>query len=113
MVTGMTVRSQLQELQRKTKRYRIEKGITQKEIAAMTGLSLRSVQRFENGNDISLVNYLKILDALELADMVVGAIPDMDNRPAALVDKYLNKTKQRAHKARNNNQIEFKWGDEA
>ena len=108
----MTVKSQLQEVQRKTKRYRIEKEITQKEMATRTGLSLRSIQRFESGSDISLENYLKILDALELSELVVGAIPDMDKRPSAYVDKYLNKTKKRARKTHGNSQIEFRWGDE-
>ena len=108
----MTAKAQLQELQRKTKRYRIEKEITQKELSALTGLSLRSIQRFENGSDISLENYLKILDALELSDMMVGSIPDMDKRPSAYVNNYLNKTKKRARKTRGSSQIEFKWGDE-
>ncbi len=62
----MTVKSQLQEVQRKTKRYRIGREITQKELAILTGLSLRSIQRFENGSDIALENFLKILDVLEL-----------------------------------------------
>ena len=108
----MTVKFQLHELQRKIKSYRIEKSITQKEMTSLTGLSVRSIQRFENGYDISLENFLKILQALELSDMLGESIPDVDNRPSAYVDKQLNRTKKRAHKTTNASKIEFKWGDE-
>lgn len=108
----MTIKAQLEELQRKIKRYRIEKELTQKDLALMTGLSVRSIQRFEGGGDISLENYLKIIDALGLSDMVINSIPDMDERPSAYLDRYLHKTKQRARKTKKNEQIEFKWGDE-
>lgn len=109
----MLTKSQLQEIQRKIKRYRIESYITQKDLASMTGLSLRSIQRFENGNDISLENFLRIADALGVSQLVVDSIPDMDNRPSAYLDEYRNKTKKRAHKKNDNSGLEFKWGDEA
>jgi transcriptional regulator with XRE-family HTH domain len=107
----MTSKAYFDEIKRKIKRYRIENSLTQKEIASMTGLSIRSVQRFENGEDISLENFLKILIALNLVDVVNSAIPDLDNRPSAYIDRIKRKEKKRARKPKES-QIEFKWGDE-
>lgn len=47
------------------KQYRINYPMTQRELADKTGISVRSISRFENGEDISLSEFLKILRALE------------------------------------------------
>ena len=112
----MTSKAYLQDISKRMKRLRIESAITQKELASITGLSLRSIQRFENGEDISLENFLKLSIAFELAESILSAIPDMDNRPSILFEKQRGKTKQRAHKmdhkVSNSTKKAFKWGDE-
>ncbi|WP_022768279.1 helix-turn-helix domain-containing protein [Butyrivibrio sp. NC2007] len=110
----MTSKAYLLEISRRMKRLRIESSITQKELSSITGLSLRSIQRFENGEDISLDNFLKLSVAFELAESVLNAIPDMDNRPSILLEKHRGKIKQRAHKKTTTagTKNTFKWGDE-
>ncbi|MBO6240210.1 MAG: helix-turn-helix transcriptional regulator [Butyrivibrio sp.] len=112
----MTSKAYLQDISKRMKRLRVESSITQKELASITGLSLRSIQRFENGEDISLENFLKLSIAFELAESILSVIPDMDNRPSILLEKLRGKTKQRAHKmdhkASNSTKKAFKWGDE-
>ena len=112
----MTSKAYLQDISKRMKRLRVESSITQKELASITGLSLRSIQRFENGEDISLENFLKLSIAFELAESILSAIPDMDNRPSILLEKLRGKTKQRAHKmdhkTSNSTKKAFKWGDE-
>ncbi|MBP3782632.1 MAG: helix-turn-helix transcriptional regulator [Butyrivibrio sp.] len=103
------------ELRRKIKRYRIESGISQQKLSELTGVSVRSLQRFEKGSDISFENLMKILVALNIADLVNAAIPDMDNRPSAKLEKSRNHTRQRARKSTKQDSmgtVEFKWGDE-
>ena len=55
------------------KDYRLRANMTQKEIAEMTGLTIPTIQRFENGlsNNISLGTFLLLLKA-------VGCINDLD-----------------------------------
>lgn len=112
----MTSKAYLQDISKRMKRLRVESSITQKELASITGLSLRSIQRFENGEDISLENFLKLSIAFELAESILSVIPDMDNRPSILLEKLRGKTKQRAHKMdhkeSNSTKKAFKWGDE-
>jgi transcriptional regulator with XRE-family HTH domain len=103
------------ELRRKIKRYRIESGISQQKLSELTGVSVRSLQRFEKDSDISLDNFAKILVALNIADLVNAAIPDMDDRPSARLDKSRNHTRQRVRKRIKQDAagtVEFKWGDE-
>ena len=50
--------------------------MTQRELADKTGISVRSISRFENGEDISLSAFLKILRALELDNRIDVLVPD-------------------------------------
>lgn len=109
----MTSKAYLTDIQKKIRQYRIESSITQKELASITGLSLRSIQRFEGGGDISLENFLKILIALNLDEQVTGSIPDTDNRPSVYLERIKGKTKHRVRKMDKPANAEFKWGDEA
>ncbi|WP_022761394.1 helix-turn-helix domain-containing protein [Butyrivibrio sp. AD3002] len=99
------------ELHRKIKKYRIETGLTQKELALKAGVSARSLSRFECGEDISLSNFVKILLALDLIDAVNNSIPDMENRPSVLLAKERNEDRERVRKKTAKKQT-FKWGDE-
>ena len=99
------------DIYRKIKKYRIEVGITQKELADKTGLSLRSVQRFESGEEISLSGFIKILYVLELIENVNNAIPDMDKRPSVMLAREKHHDRKRVRKTASGDN-EFKWGDE-
>ena len=99
------------EIHRKVRKFRIESGLTQKELAAKAGISLRSVSRFECGEDIALSGFVKLLLALDLIDNVNNAIPDMDNRPSTLLAKERNEDRERVRK-KTVKRTTFKWGDE-
>lgn len=92
------------------KNYRINYPLTQKELSEKTGISLRNIGRFENGEDITLSNFIKLLDALDLLDHMNDLIPNQDERPSSYLDK--QHPRQRASKKRIQNYYErFKWGD--
>jgi transcriptional regulator with XRE-family HTH domain len=60
-------------LGKRFKDYRLRANMTQKDVAEMAGLSVLSVQRFENGmvNNISLSTFLLLLKS-------IGSINDLD-----------------------------------
>ena len=64
------------EISDRLKQYRINYPMTQRELADKTGISVRSISRFENGEDISLSEFLKILRALELDNRIDVLVPD-------------------------------------
>ena len=97
----------LTELGKRLKYYRVNVGMTQRELEYKSGVSLRSISRFEQGVSIQLESLIKILCALDLENNLDLLIPDQTKRPSY----YLNNThRQRVRKSANNNK--FKWGDE-
>lgn len=79
------------------KDYRLRSNMTQREIAEMTGLTIPTIQRFENGlsNNISLGTFLLLLKA-------VGCINDLDElMPEQPESPYLYKdNKKKAQRVR-------------
>ena len=79
------------------KDYRLRANMTQKEIAEATGLTIPTIQRFENGlsNNISLGTFLLLLKA-------VGCINDLDElMPEQPESPYLYKdNKKKAQRVR-------------
>ena len=86
--------SDYEEVVIRFKAYRISYPLTQKELSDKSGVSLRSITRFESGEDISLVNFMKLMNAMELMNNFVNVIPDMNNRPSSYLKNV--KTRQRA-----------------
>ena len=72
----------IEELSKRLKEYRINYPMTQQEMADISGLSVRSITRFENCGNISLSNFIKLLGALNLSDKLDLLIPDQSRRPS-------------------------------
>lgn len=92
------------------KLYRVNAGVSQKDLEDESGVSVRSISRLEQGASIQLDSLIKILIALNLDGNIDLLIPDQTRRPSF----YLNdneKTKQRVRK-KVENVANFKWGDE-
>jgi transcriptional regulator with XRE-family HTH domain len=98
--------SDYEEVVIRFKAYRISYPLTQKELSDKSGVSLRSITRFESGEDISLVNFMKLMNAMELMNNFVNVIPDMNNRPSSYLKNV--KTRQRAC-AKRKADTGFKW----
>lgn len=101
-----------EELIRKFKEYRIDYPLTQKELADKTGVSLRSIVRFESGEDITLSTFIKLMGGLDLTENLVNAIPDQSRRPSAFLYKEQKRQRAVPKKQRGKNNKKFKWGDE-
>ena len=85
--------------------------MTQKQLAEKSGVSLRSLQRFENGEDIQVQNLLKILKALDLIDNISVLVPDVTERPSVYLMKEGLPKRVRLKKEKTNAKAEFQWGD--
>ncbi len=92
------------------KEYRISRELTQKDLAERSGVSLRSISRFEQGEDIRFELLIKLLRALGLQDNLALLIPDVTRRPSY----YLTQSRKRVRKKNgaDNSAKAFKWGDE-
>ena len=92
------------------KQYRVNAGISQKDLEEMSGVSVRSISRLEQGTSIQLESFIKILYALNLENNIDLLIPDQTKRPSFYLKKS-EKPRQRVRKKENTNSS-FKWGDE-
>lgn len=93
----------------RVQQYRINSGISQKELADDSGVSVRSISRLEQGASVQLESLIKVLYALKLDDNFELLIPDQTKRPSY----YLQKDKPRMRVGKKNEPAGgFKWGDE-
>lgn len=102
----------LREISKRIRQYRISAELMQEELAEKAGVSLRTLQYFENGHDIRFENFIKILMALGLADNLEVVVPDVNNSPIRLLEIKKSGEKSRVRKKKKANDRTFKWGDE-
>lgn len=95
------------------KAYRIDYPMTQKELADKSGVSVRSIQNFENGKDIQLHNVIKLIKALDLGENLNLLIPDVSKKPSMYLEKTKKRVRVRKVKSVNAEDSTFQWGDES
>jgi transcriptional regulator with XRE-family HTH domain len=98
----------LDEVGLRIKQRRISLSITQQELSEKTGISIRTINNIESGNNFSFDNFVLILKTLKLADNLNELIPDSKIDPIALLN--FDKPRKRASKIKKSEN--WKWGDE-
>lgn len=96
MWTSMSDPAILQELSRRLKELRLRRDIQQKELAENSGVSLGFIQRFERGENISVLNLLKIMRQLDLLENLEQLIPEQPISPMLLKKIQMKKSRKRA-----------------
>lgn len=99
-------------ISQRIKNYRIDYPLTQKQLADRSGVSLRSIQRFETGEDIQFGNLIKLLNALGLDHNIETLVPDVTRRPSAFLKQSSNRKRAHVTKKGSGSTEPFKWGDE-
>ena len=99
------------ELIRRMREYRISDETTQEELSQKSMVSKSTIYRFEKGGEISLMNFLRLLYALNLQDKLELLIPDPNDRPSYHLPERKGKKRVR-HKTKEEKDAAWKWGDE-
>ena len=99
------------ELAERFKQYRISANITREELSEKSFVSVGTIARFENGKEIGLTNYMKLMQTLGLMKNMDLLIPDHTLRPSFYTQG--QKLAERARKKESPKQRNWKWGDEA
>jgi transcriptional regulator with XRE-family HTH domain len=97
------------EISKRFKDYRIAYPLTQSELAERSMVSLSTIKRFENGEDISLSKLVQLMETLGLEEHFEVLIPDQSIRPSYLAQGPKPRQRARMKQVRKNN---WKWGDE-
>ena len=97
------------EIVNRIKQERILSGITQEKLADMAMVSVRTIKRFEAGEEISLLNFVRILNALDLMKGLDELVPDQELRPSLHMPEYKPRKRVSTKRAP---KPDWKWGDE-
>jgi transcriptional regulator with XRE-family HTH domain len=112
----MTDDAVLVELGRRLERHRIERNLTQAELAEKAGIGRATLQRIERGESVQMTSMIKLLRTLELLEGLDAAVPNEIALPIAQLDRERRHTRQRVRPRRppdaRRDQPPWRWGDE-
>ena len=108
----MSDKAILNELGLRFSRYRLNKNMTQKALAAEAGVSRSSVQRAEIGTSIQLFKLIRVLRALNLVENLESFLPEPAVSPLQQL-KMKGKIRKRARLSKKKKKgADWHWGDE-
>ena len=86
----MNTEQALNEFGERLKRYRLNRNLSQKEIAERAGIGLASVARLEDGKGSTLANFIRVLTALDALDSLDAFLPVPSISPIQLAKLHGN-----------------------
>lgn len=105
----------LRELGARAARIRLERNLTQARLAQEAGVHRNTVDRFEGGNSISLLNLVRIMRALELIPELANVFPQREPSPVELL-RLRGGERRRARAPQGEGGADgegaWRWGDE-
>lgn len=101
----------MREMGMRIKDTRISIELTQRDLAQRAGVSQRTLERVENGENVRVENIINILRAIQLLQNLENLIPEQKFRPTELYDNQKKRVRARAKK-HTDITIEWEWGDE-
>jgi transcriptional regulator with XRE-family HTH domain len=113
----LTDEAVLAELGARLERVRLERNLTQRDLAAAAGVQRKVIQRIEGGAPVNLTSAIRILRALGLLDALEELVPEPTPSPIDLL-KLHGKSRKRASGRRSKRGAPdgegapWRWGDE-
>lgn len=98
----------LSETGKRIARHRLDRQLTQAQVAEQAGVSKRTVERIEAGASVQMLTVIRILRVLDLLQSLDSLIPEAGLRPMDLL-KLKGKTRQRASSNNQSNRSAEKW----
>ena len=103
MITNMTTDAAvLEEMGNRLARQRLERNLTQRDVAHEAGVSTRTVSLIENGRSVTLGSLVRILRALEILDAMDQVLPPRGPSPIEELERS-GKLRERASRPRQPN----------
>lgn len=103
----------LGELGRRLAQWRLDRGLTQANLALEAGVSKRTVERMEAGAAAQTLSLVRVLRVLDLLPGLEQLVPEAGPKPMDLL-KLRGKTRQRASSSTPENRTadDWSWGDD-
>ena len=103
-------KSILSEIGNRIRQYRVSMNITQADFAKKCGISLKTIARIENGDDLKLSNLIKILNEFNIAENLDILIPEPQPDYKALFEEKTIRKRARPDKKKTDNT--WIWGED-
>lgn len=100
------------ELGKRLKRFRLERNLSQTEVATRSGLSRRTITAIENGEGSTLSTFIALLRGLHALDALDDFLPDYGISPMAMLKVQEDPVKYASKPRKAKNTAPWKWGDE-
>lgn len=112
IIQEMTDKTILQEIGERVATYRLNKNMTQEELAREAGVSLPTINRLENGHTTQLTSLLRVLRVLDMVNNLDALLPEPVISPLERL-KMNGRKRFRASKPRDeNNRTKWSWGND-
>lgn len=103
-------KSILSEIGNRIQQYRVSLNITQAEFAKKCGISLKTIARIENGDDLKMSNLIKILNEFNILDNLDSLIPEPQPDYKAMFEE--KTTRKRARPDKKKSDDNWVWGED-
>lgn len=101
------------EIGTRIKNTRIAIGYTQRELSARAGISQRTLERLENGENVNMEALMNVMRSMNLLQNFDILIPEQEILPTELHDRGRRRMRVgRPKKSVERNNSNWKWGDE-
>jgi transcriptional regulator with XRE-family HTH domain len=113
----LTDEAVLAELGERLERARLERNLTQRQLATEAGVERKAVQRIEAGDSVKLISLIRVLRALGLLDALDQLVQEPVPSPIEIL-KLHGKSRRRASGERRkrapagDKAAQWRWGDE-
>jgi len=108
----MTAETVLAELGRRISRRRLDLGMTQAAAAGEAGLSKRTVEHIESGDDIRVTSLIRYLNVLDLIDGLNSIVPETEPRPMEVLRMKGMERQRASSKQSQKLREEWHWGNQ-
>ncbi len=102
----------LLELGRRIMQYRINAGLTQKELSEKAGVSNTTVERIEAGKVSQMVSYIRILKVVGLVEKMNTLVPDSDINPLDILRMKGQTRKRVSRRGPKEEYHQWVWGED-
>ena len=107
-----TVLTRAEQLGRRLASQRLNRNLTQRQLADNAAIALNTLRRLEDGDNVSLDTLIRVLEALSLGDRLDALAPPADIRPVDRVRIAAGSERKRASGAGQDPLVPWSWGDD-
>ena len=102
----------LRQLSARLVRHRLNRDLSQSDLARRAGISLRTLARLEAGEPVQLGSFLRVLLALDLGERLEQLVPDVPESPIQQLER-AGAARRRASRRRTDpesGRVSWTWG---